>query len=104
MEFKKEINILGTTYDIHTADEMEFAGLIEAKASGMTFTLEKKIIIDGEAEDMWHVIRHEIVHAMLYESGLWESTKWACNEEIVDWIAMQFPKLNDIFTEMQSSI
>lgn len=38
-------------------------------------------------------IRHEIVHAFLSESGLAENTDWACNEEIVDWIAMQGPKL-----------
>lgn len=42
------------------------------------------------------VIRHEIIHAFLFESGLAESS-WADNEEIVDWIASMFPKLKDVF-------
>lgn len=40
-------------------------------------------------------IRHELVHAFLAESGMREnSTKgWALNEEMVDWIAIQGPKI-----------
>ena len=37
--------------------------------------------------------RHEIVHAFLFESGLAENSEWAQNEEMVDWIAKQGPKL-----------
>lgn len=37
------------------------------------------------------------VHAILFESGLDHNTEWARNEEVVDWIAIQFPKLLDIF-------
>lgn len=43
------------------------------------------------------VMRHDIVHAYLYESGLAENSlsvaNWATNEEMVDWIARQFPKI-----------
>ena len=49
------------------------------------------------------VIRHEIVHAFLYESGLAENSSgvssWAKNEEMVDWIAIQAPKLFEAFAE-----
>lgn len=43
-------------------------------------------------------IRHEIVHAFFDESGLQESGvhftgSWAINEEMVDWIAIQGPKI-----------
>ena len=38
------------------------------------------------------VTRHELIHAFLFESGLAESSPWARNEEMVDWIASQFPK------------
>ncbi len=38
-------------------------------------------------------LRHEIVHAFLYESGLNNSSDWARNEEIVDWIAVQGLKI-----------
>ena len=38
-------------------------------------------------------LRHEIVHAFLFESGLAENSEWAYNEEMVDWIAKQGPKI-----------
>ena len=42
-------------------------------------------------------LRHEIVHAFLGESGLSansnETDAWARNEEMVDWIAIQGPKI-----------
>lgn len=38
-------------------------------------------------------IRHELTHAFLFESGLAENSPWARNEELVDWIAIQGPKL-----------
>ena len=43
-------------------------------------------------------LRHEIVHAFLNESGLSYSSSrnnnpWAKNEEMVDWIALQGPKI-----------
>lgn len=69
--------------------------------------LQKKIIIEEFKKDprnwedmdayFMQVIRHEIVHAFLHESGLDSNTNWARNEEIVDWIAIQFPKLEKTF-------
>lgn len=46
------------------------------------------------------VIRHELVHAFILESGLCECCTWAENEELVDWIARQFPKMNKVFSEL----
>lgn len=47
------------------------------------------------------VLRHEIIHAFLYESGLWNNssdiTAWGQSEEITDWIAIQFPKMIKVF-------
>ena len=40
------------------------------------------------------VIRHEIIHAFLYESGL-SCNSWGENEEIVDWFAIQFEKITN---------
>ena len=47
-------------------------------------------------------IRHEVVHAFLEESGLSDCSlrpemAWARNEEMVDWIAIQFPKMLEAF-------
>lgn len=46
-----------------------------------------------------NVIRHELVHAFLFESGLGPCSEWAQNEEMVDWIARQFPKLLKAFQD-----
>lgn len=56
-----------------------------------------KSIKEAQAlECVW--LRHEIIHAYLYESGLHCNSlrfehAWAENEELVDWIAIQLPKI-----------
>lgn len=49
------------------------------------------------------LMRHEIIHAFLYESGLWNCSgnidTWGQSEEITDWIAIQSPKLFKAFKE-----
>jgi hypothetical protein len=46
-------------------------------------------------------LRHEIIHAFLYESGLgpnFEHYKQFGHEEtIVDWFAIQYPKIEEAF-------
>lgn len=48
-------------------------------------------------------LRHEIIHAFLYESGLdacsGSAENWASNEEMVDWFAIQSPKIFKVFQE-----
>jgi hypothetical protein len=60
----------------------------------------KEVIKQQESE----TIRHELIHAFLNESGLRYNsfapeTAWAKNEEMVDWIAIQFPKLMKAFRD-----
>lgn len=49
------------------------------------------------------VLRHEIIHAFLYESGMWNNSgiadAWGMDETITDWIAIQSPKLFKAFQE-----
>jgi hypothetical protein len=44
------------------------------------------------------VLRHELVHAFLHESGMHDQ---AMDEQLVDWIAIQFPKLNKLFDQLE---
>ena len=50
------------------------------------------------------VARHEVVHAFLSESGLAQSSigseAWAMNEEMVDWIAVQGPKIYKVWQKL----
>ena len=43
------------------------------------------------------VLRHEIIHAFFIESGLED---YNSNEQLVNWIAIQFPKMIKAFEEV----
>ncbi len=97
-------NVLGTDYTIVLVTDAVDKRL--AYIDGFCDDTTKEIYVDNyEAhQDEPHKksnldvqikknIRHELVHAFLFESGLAENSPWAQNEELVDWIAIQGPKL-----------
>ena len=75
-----KVNILGTEYTIEFNTEEEEPRL-----------------------DTRKVLRHEIIHAYFYESGVWDmsgsSEAWARDETITDWFAIQAPKMLKTFQE-----
>ena len=103
-----KIKILGTEYKIKhvKADEAKVED-----ADGYHEPYSKEIVlvdipkspetVANIEEYKKKVLRHEITHAFLHESGLAGNTEWVRNEEIVDWIALQFPKLLDAFKETE---
>ena len=66
------------------------------------FETDRNSVQDLEAYKK-KVLRHEIVHAFLYESGMWNSSGsiecWGMDETITDWIAIQAPKIFQAFQE-----
>ena len=116
MKRNKKIQILGEVWTIKFGTPEKFPGL-EA-ADGFTDSSVRELIIrdfDGEEgpdvkqdlrEYQKQVIRHEITHAFLFESGLASCSApveaWAGNEEMVDWIAIQSPKLLRTFQEAEA--
>lgn len=98
------VNVLGTDYSVIFASEQE-----EPRLCGMDGFCDdsaKEIYVDDMSKAAQSpdskkdlsayrnkVIRHELTHAMLSESGLQSESDWARNEELVDWIAIQGPKL-----------
>ena len=46
------------------------------------------------------VIRHELIHAFLFESGLAENSEWGQDETLVDWMAIQIPKIVNAMKEV----
>lgn len=103
----KKVNILGVEYSICFMREDEPA-YVEKNANGWTDSSIKAICVGIFEPDpssladldefQKKVLRHEIIHAFLYESGLCESSKasdaWAINEEMVDWLAIQHSKIH----------
>lgn len=104
-----EVNVLGTEYTVDIMAKGEDPRLEDN--DGYCDTSEKLCVIDdmAEAENdvsakgdlksyQKQVIRHELIHAFLFESGL-DVNSWAYNEELIDWIAIQFPKIAKAFAE-----
>lgn len=94
-----KLNILGSEYTIKYLTEKE--NQILCQCDGWYDSYKKEIIIEKilfEDEIIskrgYEVLRHEIIHGFIFESGLSANCDWARNEELVDWIALQFPKLN----------
>ena len=100
------VNVLGTEYEIVVSNEASESYLKEC--DGFCDNSIKRVTVDelkgggvGSKKNLEFQrkknIRHELVHAFLFESGLAENSQWAYNEECVDWIASQFPKLLKAF-------
>lgn len=99
-------NILGTIYKIKRKT------LKDANTDGWCDNTSKTIVIRKDNYNnvgnfeylMKKQLRHEIIHAYLSESGLqsnFEScTHWGHNETMVDWIAIQFPKIYKTYKEL----
>ena len=107
----KKINVLGTIYTVEQLSKSEDDFL--NKCDGYCDNTIKKIVIikkenDCQIQDFERykrkILRHEITHAFLFESGLGENMKHAefgHDEEMVDWFAYQYPKLKKVFKEME---
>lgn len=111
-----KINVLGTKYDVvqvkrgqdEYMDKMHLGGYCDG-------ILKRIVLLDLKTVPEWkeesearithqekETMRHELIHAFLNESGLAQNSLaldggWAKNEEMVDWFAIQFPKLIEAF-------
>lgn len=112
----ESVNILGTEYRVEIVEK--FDDDEDNLAGGFTnpdlhvIKLRDLTKLDewsGESEEKVavrekEIFRHEIVHAYLNESGLKVNAgvtgcSWAHNEEMVDWIAIQGPKIMETWKE-----
>ena len=104
-----KINILGQEYEVKIQNEEENPKL--KKADGVCEIYSKEIIVCDVQEDEEtfnnmqeyrnKVLRHEIIHAFIHESGLDVMSDWARNEEMVDFFAYQIPKIAKLFKELE---
>lgn len=114
-----KIDILGTEYRIETHKVSEDSYMEEKGLAGYCEEENKLIVVADMSEEKYFVgmdekaqetyrkktLRHEIMHAFLNESGLSDSSNrfdgaWAKNEEMVDWLAIQAPKIFSTFKKM----
>lgn len=101
---KYKIDILGTEYTLTLCSKAEDPRLKDC--DGLCDNSIKEIVVNdyGDVGDdplnkgdlHWQMnknMRHEVIHAFLYESGLAENSDWAQNEEMIDFFALQLPKI-----------
>ena len=103
-----KVSILGTDYTIQKISRKDDKYL--EKCDGYCDKTSKRIVVNIDNEELddfgcylKKTMRHEIIHAFLYESGLWENFKhdtWGHDETMIDWIAVQFPKILNVFAEV----
>ena len=111
-KFPDFVDILGTPWKIAVLKNEEEPAFDRERADGLCSYNERliKILDTTTSESLKHenqdyhndymkeILRHEIVHAFLYESGLGNCSisprvAWAKNEEMVDWFANQGQKI-----------
>lgn len=112
------IHVLGTEYTVYFDVPVEKDDGLRDRF-GYCQPSERKIVIaDMDTIESWAnedkqckrcqkdaTLRHEVIHAFLAESGLWGSSNgtdcWAMNEEMIDWFALQFPKILKVFEQLR---
>ena len=111
-----KVNILGSEWSVKFGNEKEYPNL--TNVDGYTDLSTREIVVDdmralqgqiGAKADLEsyqkQVVRHEIIHAFLLESGLDSNSNsadsWAVNEEMVDWFAIQSPKIFKLFNKLE---
>ena len=105
----KEITILGEVWTIKVVELID-GGTDNYGCCDITSQVIKirKILEHTDFDSLENcykqTIRHEIIHAFFYESGLDNcsdaSGPWAINEEMVDWFAIQGPKIFKLWKDL----
>lgn len=119
MKETAKVDILGATYTIYKCENCQDNSTLPKYKAGECRVISNKIYIadltdqqsfgalsaneiDGFEKE---VLRHEILHAFFDQSGLRWNTEnsingWAENEEMVDWFAIQSPKIFNVYKEL----
>lgn len=108
-----QINILGSPWNIYYRSPKDDKTLKDGGFDGYCDKTTRTIVVTSENGNLGDfkiyqkaVLRHEIIHAFMYESGLgssWQhAEQFGHDETAIDWIAMQFPKLLQAFKEAKA--
>lgn len=109
---KQKVNILGTEYEIvylkRCEDDLFENGEADAWCDNTSCKIAVRIMdskdnMDNQEAYVRRLLRHEIIHAFLFESGLGNDFHHPENgheETMVDWIARQSPKIFKVFQEL----
>lgn len=107
-----KVNVLGGEYDVFMGVFPDDDKMLDGCDGYCDWTV-KRIVVIGRVPQEQHenfeerqkvCLRHELIHAFLYESGIDQNTNWDIDgqihpEQMVQWIARQFPKIQKAFEE-----
>ena len=97
-----KVNVLGTVYKIKYIPSLDGrGGETDFYTKEIRFSEQEDVPAEYKTDNLKemqrHVLRHELIHAFLFESGMDQSSAaheaWAVNEEMIDWMAIQMPKI-----------
>ncbi len=89
-----KINVLGTEYDFKLVDEIGPNCYGEMQSGRTDFVKKEILVVNDPNQTTDTLIKHEIMHAVFYESGL---IKYSNDEMLVDFIAAQYNKIKLLF-------
>ena len=118
---EKDLSVLGQKYKVKELSYAENKEFKEMDCAGYCNGNTKAIFVckmstypgwenaeeESLKEEQRRILRHEIVHAFLHESGLSSNSSecldgWARNEEMIDWFALQGPKIYKTWKEAEA--
>lgn len=110
---KFTINVLGREWKVLVIKPEEDERLSDC--DGFTDWTALQIVIGDRREEstleyplgyLFKVLRHEIVHAFMFESGLGENWEHSSGQDemIVDWIAMQIHKIENVCNDAEAKL
>lgn len=108
-----KVNILGSEWTVRSATEAEEPRL--ENKNGFTDWTTRLICLEREPQGdigsmetyMNKVIRHELIHAFMDESGFgdcFEHKDFGQEETVVDWFAYQMPKIMELADDICKAV
>lgn len=101
---KGTVSILGTTYNIIEKPLKDCDGYCDKTTKEIAVAVKDDDCDLGNFEEYRKkVLRHEVIHAYHHESGLdnnFENKPYGFSETLVDWFAIQSPKIFETFKEL----
>ena len=99
-----EIRILGVKYKILYCENASLDSEFSSNSNTGAYIdhYKKNIVVKKESDNFKYFLRstilHEVIRGVVCESGLGEVSinDWAENEEMVDWLALQFEKIRKV--------
>jgi len=109
-----KVDVLGSTYFVEICPYSRYPILFGKALGWCDFHARKIVVLDMATVELGddelntqspdkateRIFRHELVHAFFYESGMDTETGFARDEILVDFLAMQIPKLSKLFEKL----